>query len=305
MQRAGPAAHKRARAVARAQRRIATRNGSVMGGEHGRVLAVRRRQGTDDSSDSSCRESGPWRPVQGPAVALGASRRGQPPGAGGQDAWGRTQTRCRSRPVGRTPCGRRSPRFDRGDRGGPSPGLRPQTDASYGRGLGTPVSRGSCVQIRVTATLGRRRCTPQAFGPRSTWALLFTDNPGHDGVLTPGERSRGASGGPAGPRTLKTGGSGPVILKRRHLGGLRDHQAATLGVGGSRRALQAALSYAASVLLIQEHKLLGPAISSLQTLASKLGWHGVPGAVRRGLSRGPHEAPRAAPRPLPEHRPTN
>lgn len=148
----------------------------------------------------------------------------------GASTWGRamltasdadwTPAAPRSAAVVRSgPCGflsvsglRRSPGLGRGDRGGLGRSLPLDTPedrcALRSQTLGAS-EWGSCVQICVVATLRRVEIwvegdiPPQVFGSGPAWGLCLTESPGHHDVLTPGERSGIASGGPLRLRPLE------------------------------------------------------------------------------------------------------
>jgi hypothetical protein len=66
-----------------------------------------------------------------------------------------------------------------------------------------------------------------------------------------------------------------VRLPPARLGGLTPHLITTINVGGSRTALLHALHQPGMVLLLQEHRQLGPGLQGLQFLARQEGWHGL------------------------------
>jgi len=66
-----------------------------------------------------------------------------------------------------------------------------------------------------------------------------------------------------------------VRLPPSRLGGLTPHLVTTLNVGGSRTAIVHALHQPGMILLLQEHRHLGPGLQGLQLLARQAGWHGL------------------------------
>ena len=66
-----------------------------------------------------------------------------------------------------------------------------------------------------------------------------------------------------------------VRLPPTRLGGVTPHLITTLNVGGSRTALLHALHQPGMILLIQEHRHLGPGLQGLQLMARQAGWHGL------------------------------
>ena len=61
----------------------------------------------------------------------------------------------------------------------------------------------------------------------------------------------------------------------QRLRGKDTHTVTTINLGGSREALNNALEIDANVLLIQEHRLLGPELQCAQAMATKAGWNGI------------------------------
>ena len=57
-------------------------------------------------------------------------------------------------------------------------------------------------------------------------------------------------------------------------------------VGGSKEALSNAFQAKAQVLLVQEHRLIGPDIPGMQALAAMAGWHGVWDAATKTFAKG-------------------
>ena len=70
------------------------------------------------------------------------------------------------------------------------------------------------------------------------------------------------------------------------LGGKKTHVIRSVNVNGSREAMLNAFAEDGSILLIQEHRLLGCDLPGMQAIAHKAGWHGVWDAATRTLLRG-------------------
>ena len=64
------------------------------------------------------------------------------------------------------------------------------------------------------------------------------------------------------------------------------HHIATVSLGGSQEALNNALEMEVNVLLVQEHRLLGPEIPGAQAMAAQAGWNGIWDQAQRTLARG-------------------
>ena len=75
------------------------------------------------------------------------------------------------------------------------------------------------------------------------------------------------------------------------LSGKEEHTITTINLGVSREALNNALEIEANVILIQEHRMLGPELQSAQAMAAKAGWNGIWDPAQKTTAKGRSGAP--------------
>ena len=187
-----------------------------------------------------------------------------------------------------------------------------RTEGQYGNALHIAVAAQKWnVQIEVHHHNREPDCFPDQ-NPGQTWHLLYHDvGGGHYDVFEPSDgdsdirsqpetvkdaaerptaHTAGApqtTGAPC-PKHTSQEADSPKRTKRaiKHLGGNLDHTILSLNVGGSRDAIELAFQSNCDVILLQEHRLLGPELEGIQNLGNKYRWHGVWDSAHKTKARG-------------------